>query len=102
MPTIIFDEIDTGVSGETADKMGKLIREMAKGMQVICITHLPQIASKAHTHYFVYKVSDKKSTSSSIKKLSENDQLNEIARMLSGENLSAAALENAKELLLNN
>ncbi len=102
MPTIIFDEIDTGISGETADKMGKLIREMTKQMQVICITHLPQIASKANNHYFVYKLTDKKSTTSSIKKLSTEEQLNEIARMLSGENLSAAALENAKELLLNN
>lgn len=99
MPTIIFDEIDTGVSGEIADKMGKLIREMAASMQVICITHLPQIAGKAHTHYFVYKISDKKSTSSSIKMLNEAERLNEIARMLSGENLSAAALENAKELI---
>lgn len=102
MPTIIFDEIDTGVSGEIADKMGRLIREMASTMQVICITHLPQIAGKAHVHYFVHKVSDKKSTSSSIKILNQAERLNEIARMLSGENLSAAALENARELMYKN
>jgi DNA repair protein RecN (Recombination protein N) len=102
MPTIIFDEIDSGVSGEIADKMGKLIRDMAKKIQVICITHLPQIASKAHAHYFAYKKSDKKTTASSIKQLNDQERLTEIARMLSGENLSTAALENAKDLLMNN
>lgn len=99
MPTMIFDEIDTGVSGSIADKMGELIGEMGRNMQVIAITHLPQIAVKGSTHYKVYKeVSDGK-TVSRIKQLSKEERIMEIARMLSGSQLSQAAIENAKFLL---
>lgn len=101
LPTIIFDEIDTGVSGEIAFKMGNILKKMSKNLQVINITHLPQIAAKGDYHFKVYKVENEKGTSSEIKKLEEAERLNEIAKMLSGENLSEAAIENAKELLAN-
>ncbi len=100
LPTIIFDEIDAGVSGEIADKMGNIIRSMASNMQVICITHLPQVASKANNHYFVYKKDDQKATSTYIKRLNEDERLIEIAKMLSGEAITEAAMSNARELLL--
>jgi len=101
LPTMIFDEIDSGISGEVADKMGVLMHEMADSLQVITITHLPQIASKANAHYLAFKESDSKTTRTSIKQLSNDERLDEIAKMLSGEELSNAALENAKELLKN-
>ncbi|QQS50541.1 MAG: DNA repair protein RecN [Bacteroidota bacterium] len=99
MPTIILDEIDTGVSGEIADKVGNIIRSMSRGMQVINITHLPQVASKAEAHYKVFKSHEKNQTITLIKKLNEQEQLHEIAKMLSGEELSEAAIENARVLL---
>jgi DNA repair protein RecN (Recombination protein N) len=99
MPTIILDEIDTGVSGEIADKVGALIHAMASGMQVINITHLPQVASKGEAHYKVYKNHDKEHTRTFVKKLDRMERLHEIAKMLSGEELTDAALENAKVLL---
>ncbi len=103
MPTMIFDEIDTGVSGSIASKMGELIGEMGQSMQVFAITHLPQIAVKGDTHLLVYKSFDKdKQASTNIKKLSGEERVKEIARMLSGEELSQAAIENAKYLLSNN
>lgn len=101
LPTIIFDEIDTGVSGEIADKMGNIILDMSKNMQVINITHLPQVAAKGNTHYLVYKSDIGDSTETFIKQLSNNERISEIAKMLSGENLSEQALENAKVLLEN-
>ncbi|MBK9399335.1 MAG: DNA repair protein RecN [Bacteroidetes bacterium] len=99
MPTVIFDEIDTGISGETAARVGTILKQMAKNHQVLAITHLPQLASKGDDHFLVYKEVRKGLTRSFLKKLEEQERVNEIARMLSGEALSAAALENAKDLL---
>lgn len=99
LPTIIFDEIDTGVSGEVADKMGSIIKEVAQNIQVINITHLPQIASKGDYHFFVYKENDDTSTSTRIRLLTKEERITEIAKMLSGQNLTPAAIQNAKALL---
>lgn len=100
MPTIIFDEIDTGVSGAIAEKMAHIMREMgANNRQVISITHLPQIAALGAHHYKVYKVDDEHVTTSHIKELDEDQRITEIANMLSGENITDAAISNAKELL---
>ena len=101
MPTMIFDEIDTGVSGSVADKMGSLICRMGDNMQVFAITHLPQVAAKGREHCLVSKVTDPVSgkTSTSIRKLSPEDRIMEVARMLSGSEVTPAAIENARELL---
>lgn len=99
LPTIIFDEIDTGVSGEIADKMGDVMVEFGKNMQVIAITHLPQIAAKGKEHYKVYKVDGESSTTTNLIQLTMEERLDEIARMLSGSTVTAAAVQNAKELL---
>jgi DNA repair protein RecN (Recombination protein N) len=99
LPTIIFDEIDTGVSGEIADKMPEIMKEMGACMQVISITHLPQIAAKGKVHYKVYKQDNETSTSSNIRRLKEEERVEEIAHMLSGATLTDAAMNNAKELL---
>ena len=98
-PTIILDEIDTGVSGEVADRMGELMKNMGEYMQVVSITHLPQIASKCSTHYKVYKEDEEESTVSHIIQLSIEQRVEEIAHMLSGANLTDAALENARVLM---
>lgn len=99
LPTIIFDEIDTGVSGEVALKMGAIMRNLSESIQVISITHLPQIAGLGKHHYYVYKDHSAKETSTKIKELDANERIVEIAKMLSGDNPTAGALENAKELL---
>ncbi|POY34732.1 DNA repair protein RecN [Solitalea longa] len=99
LPTIVFDEIDTGVSGEVARKVGNVMHKYAENMQVITITHLPQIASKGQTHFFVYKENKNGHTSTGIRKLSHDERIKEIAVMLSGENPGENALLNAKELL---
>ena len=99
LPTIIFDEIDTGTSGEIAAKMGKIMQEMGSKMQVITITHLPQIAAKGNAHFFVYKEESKDKTETNISLLSKEERTREIAQMLSGPELTEAALKNAKELL---
>lgn len=99
LPTIIFDEIDTGVSGEIAFKVGNIIRKISDAHQVIAITHLPQMASKGDEHYLVYKETIKNSTSTKVKELNKNERVQEIAKMLSGEHLTDAAIKNAKELL---
>lgn len=99
LPTIIFDEIDTGVSGEIADKMGIIMKDMAKDMQVLAITHLPQIAAKGKAHYLVYKSDEKTATTTHLRQLEDSERLNEIARMLSGSTLTNAAIENAKVML---
>lgn len=101
LPTIIFDEIDTGVSGDVADKMGKIMSGMATHMQVLAITHLPQVAAKGHKHYKVYKEDTDERTISHIKQLTDDDRVTEIAKMLSGATVSDAALANARELLNN-
>ena len=103
MPTMIFDEIDTGVSGSIADKMGELIGRMGERMQIFAITHLPQIASKRGTHLLVYKEFDKDNNAATkIRALEGEERVKEVARMLSGAQLTDAALENAKELLKEN
>ena len=99
LPTIIFDEIDSGVSGDTADKVGNILDEMSVNMQVINITHLPQIASKGKYHYLVYKEDKDNATHTYIKLLNKEERLHEIAKLLSGEELTEAAFENARELL---
>lgn len=99
LPTIIFDEIDTGVSGEIAHKMGEIMRQISRNAQVLAITHLPQIAAKGTTHYKVYKQDNEKSTQTHIVRLNAEERLLEIAEMLSGKNPSMAAINNAKELL---
>ena len=101
LPTIIFDEIDTGTSGEIADKMGEIMRQMGADMQVLTISHLPQIAAKGNTHYVVYK-EDKGNTSQTyMRSLSEKERIEEIARMLSGSEVSTQAIANAKAMLKN-
>jgi DNA repair protein RecN (Recombination protein N) len=101
LPTIIFDEIDTGVSGDVADKVGSIMNTMSDKMQVITITHLPQIASKGASHLFVYKEDKNNKTYSNIKKLNSEERIQEIAKMLSTGSPTAAAISNAKELLKN-
>jgi len=101
LPTIIFDEIDTGVSGEIANRMGDIMQTMSSDMQVITITHLPQIAAKGAHHYRVYKDESGKQTQTHIQRLNNNERLDELAHMLSGKNVTDAALLNARELLAN-
>lgn len=100
-PTLIFDEIDTGVSGETAIKVGALLEKLGKARQVITITHLPQIARVGDAHFYVYKEDRDDKTVTRMKKLSEKERVIEIAKMIGGEKYSQKALESAKELLLN-
>ena len=101
MPTMIFDEIDTGVSGSVADKMGSMICQMGENMQVFAITHLPQVAAKGQAHYVVTKTVDQATSKavSGISRLSDTERVTEVARMLSGSVLTDAAIANAKELL---
>jgi DNA repair protein RecN (Recombination protein N) len=99
LPSIVFDEIDTGISGEAALKVSQVMKNHAQHHQVIAITHLPQIAGKADTHFFVYKTTDKTTTHTHIKTLNAAERLEEIARMLHGANPSAKVLEAAKELI---
>lgn len=99
LPTIIFDEIDTGVSGDVADKIGQIMLSMGKQMQVMVITHLPQMASKGNNHLYVYKTDTHKKTITSIKLLNEQERIAEIAKMLSTGSPSEIAVKNAKELL---
>ncbi|GEC79936.1 DNA repair protein RecN [Flavobacterium aquatile] len=99
LPTIIFDEIDTGVSGEIAHKMGEIMKSMSENMQVFAITHLPQIAGKGKDHFKVYKVIKENQTQSELKLLSNDERVIEIAQMLSGSTISDSALNHAKELL---
>lgn len=100
LPTIIFDEIDTGVSGEIAKKMGRMMQNMAVNHQIIAITHLHQIASSGDAHYFVYKDHSSDKTVSRIKKLSIDERVQEIAQMIGGHNPSEAVLHNAREMIL--
>ena len=99
LPTIIFDEIDTGISGEVALKVGHIMEKLSKNMQVIAITHLPQIASKGDTHYRVYKDEKGDITNTNITKLNEEERIFELAKMLSGDNPGESAIQNARELL---
>jgi DNA repair protein RecN (Recombination protein N) len=99
LPTIVFDEIDTGISGEVAVKVGKMMQQMAQKHQIIAISHLPQIAAQGNSHYFVYKHDTEDRTISRVKKLSEKERVDEIAHMIAGANPSASAYKSAKELL---
>ncbi len=99
LPTIIFDEIDTGVSGEISNKIAKIMQQMSTQMQVITITHLPQIAAKGNQHYKVYKEDVAGVTTTNLKQLSEDERIVEIAEMLSGKEISDSAITHAKELL---
>ena len=99
LPTIIFDEIDTGVSGEVSNKIASIMQQMSKHMQVITITHLPQIAAKGNQHYKVYKQDVDDETTSNLKRLTNDERIVEIAEMLSGKDISDSAITHAKELL---
>lgn len=99
LPTIIFDEIDTGISGEIAHRMGSIMQQMSRSMQVITITHLPQIAAKGQAHFKVYKDDSGKQTETFIRELKSDERLLEIASMISGDSASEAALQNARELM---
>ncbi|MFC5269392.1 DNA repair protein RecN [Adhaeribacter terreus] len=99
LPTIVFDEIDTGISGEIAVKVGKMMQQMAKKHQLIAISHLPQMAAQGNEHYFVYKQDRADRTVSNIRKLSEDERVKEIAQMIAGANPSTNAYQSAKELL---
>ncbi|TDS16283.1 DNA repair protein RecN [Sphingobacterium paludis] len=99
LPTIIFDEIDTGISGEVALKVGQIMERLATNMQVLAISHLPQIASKGHTHFKVYKIDEAEKTRTNIVPLSAEQRVLEIAQMLSGTNPGESALQHARELI---
>jgi DNA repair protein RecN (Recombination protein N) len=99
LPTLIFDEIDTGISGEAAKQVGIIMQQLGKGRQIICITHQPQIAGKANAHFFVYKEVNGDTVTTGIRELTKEERITAIARMLSGEQPTAAALENAREMV---
>lgn len=101
MPTLIFDEIDTGISGEAARQVGIIMKELANNRQLICITHQPQIAGKANAHYFVYKEIVKDEVKTNVRLLNKDERITTIAKMLSGEKPTAAAIENAREMVNN-
>jgi DNA repair protein RecN (Recombination protein N) len=99
LPTMIFDEIDTGISGEAAKQVGFIMKGLAANRQIICITHQPQIAGKANAHFFVYKEIKNDAVKTNIRLLNEDERITAIARMLSGEKPTAAAMENAREMM---
>jgi len=99
LPTIVFDEIDAGVSGDIAERMGLILKDISKDMQVINITHLPQIAAKGDHHFRVFKQDSAHETTTSLKRLTPSERVEELAKMLSGESITAAAILNAEELL---
>ncbi len=101
LPTMIFDEIDTGISGEPAKQVGLLLQSLGDKRQVLCITHQPQIAAKGHTHLYVYKEQKGKETQTHIRSLSEEERIQHIARMIGGDPPTKSALDNAKELMAN-
>ena len=98
VPTLIFDEIDTGISGRTAEKVGEKLEKIAKSHQVILITHLPQIAAKADRHFLIEKNVQEGKTKTEIHALNEEASVKELARLLGGEELTEAALQNARSL----
>jgi len=99
IPTMVFDEVDTGISGPTAALIGKLLRRLGEKAQVMCVTHLPQVAAQAHNQLFVSKVTDGKTTETTLLKLTKEERINEIARLLAGDELTDTAIANAKDLL---
>ena len=100
IPTLIFDEIDTGISGKTADTVAKLLKQISGALQILCVTHLPQVASQAKHHYLVEKQVKGKSTNTTITHLNKQQRIEETARMLAGETINKQALDNAKALLI--
>ena len=98
-PTLIFDEVDVGISGPVAAGVGRLLRQLGRSTQIICVTHLPQVASQGHQQLFVEKYTDGQATETRMRQLSDDERIQEIARLLAGENISANALANARELL---
>ena len=101
LPTLIFDEIDTGISGEAAKQVGVIMKELAGARQVICITHQPQIAGKADAHFLVYKAVKNDAVTTGVRLLDTDERIVAIAKMLSGEKPTAAAMENAREMVMN-
>ena len=101
LPTLIFDEIDSGISGEVALQMVRMMQVIAQNHQVICITHLPQMAAKGDLHFFVYKDHSAEKTISKVKQLTDEERVHELAKMIAGDNPSLAAQTSAKELLMN-
>ena len=99
IPTLIFDEIDQGISGKTAAVVGKKLKDISKHHQVICITHLPQIAAASDTSYRIYKESDESSTYTHVDKLSDDEKIEEVARLIGGETITDAAREAARALI---
>ena len=99
LPTIVFDEIDTGVSGQVSNEIGNIMSEMAKYMQVFTITHLPQVAAKGKQHFRVYKEVNGQDTLTKLKELNPQERVEELAQMLAGEGMTKTALEHAKQLL---
>ena len=97
--TLVFDEIDTGIGGETAYNVGKKLKSISKDKQVICITHLAQIASMGDSNFKVHKFEEQGRTKTSIKALSDEERINEIARMLGGDNMGGKSIEYAKEMI---
>lgn len=98
-PTLIFDEVDVGISGPVAAGVGRLLRQLGESTQIICVTHLPQVASQGHQQLFVEKYTDGIATETRMRALTDDERISEIARLLAGENISASALANARELL---
>ncbi|MDP5141911.1 DNA repair protein RecN [Rheinheimera baltica] len=98
-PTLIFDEVDVGISGPVAAGVGRLLRQLGESTQIICVTHLPQVASLGHQQLFVEKYTDGQATETRMRQLTDEERISEIARLLAGENISASALANARELL---
>jgi DNA repair protein RecN (Recombination protein N) len=101
LATLIFDEIDTGISGEAAKQVGLIMKNMSAKRQIICITHQPQIAGKANAHYYVYKDKKADKIQTTIRRLTDEERIHSIAQMLSGEQPTAAALDNAREMINN-
>jgi DNA repair protein RecN (Recombination protein N) len=99
LPTVVFDEIDSGISGDIAGKVGKILKEMSEHHQLIVISHLPQIAARADYHFKVYKSTDAEKTFTLMKPLDDEERVDEIAKLLSDEKVSQAAMETARELL---
>jgi DNA repair protein RecN (Recombination protein N) len=101
LPTLIFDEIDTGISGEAAKQVGNIMKELSASHQLISITHQPQIAARADAHYFVHKAIKNDRIVTSVRLLDNDERITSIAQMLSGEKPTAAALQNAREMVGN-
>jgi DNA repair protein RecN (Recombination protein N) len=97
--TYLFDEVDSGVSGPTAEKVGRKLKRMAKGQQVVCVTHLPQVASFGDVHFYIHKGGTKKGVQTEVSELRKEDRVQEIARLISGEKISKTSLAHAEQLL---